>query len=380
MKVLYIASGDYKYGASKSMMALLLYLKDHYDVQPTLLTKKRNKLNEICDEHGIENASCWYADFMSGAPYNFYPLRIIKHILKYSLYLLGCCRERRVLHCGVDFKQIDIIHTNLNRISIGAFISRQYNIPHIWHIREFGREDYNVKFYKPHTIQFMNRSASRFIAISNAVRDSWIKKGIDKNKIITVYNGIDWEGFSRKQHTSGGTVKLVIVGHVQQSKGQLQLVEAISMLPQGIKSKLQVDILGEGYPDYIYKINRVIKKNHLDNIHFLGYCDDIPRKLAEYDIGVMCSKSEGFGRVTLEYLLAGLYVIASNTGANPELITSRETGLLYEYGDPASLATCIQEVLEKRLFANDRNYENPFTVERYAKHVYEIYKEVLACG
>lgn len=39
MKVLYIASGDYKYGASKSMMSLLLYLKEYHHVEPILLTK-----------------------------------------------------------------------------------------------------------------------------------------------------------------------------------------------------------------------------------------------------------------------------------------------------------------------------------------------------
>lgn len=378
MKVLYIAGGSCKYGASRSMMALLLHLKDHYNVEPVLLTKKRNKLNEVCDNHGIENTSCWYADFMSSAPYSFYPLRILKRIIKSILYLWGCCVERRVLYCGIDFKQIDIVHTNQNRISIGAFISRKYDIPHIWHIREFGQEDYNLRFHNPHAIEFMNRSASRFVAISNAVRDSWIKKGIEKDKIVTVYNGIDREGFFCKQLTAGGMVKLVIVGHVQQAKGQLQLVEAVSMLPQTIKDRIQVDIIGDGYSDYIYKINKVIKKNRLENIHFLGYCDDIPRRLAEYDVGIMCSRAEGFGRVTLEYLLAGLYVIASNTGANPELITDRETGLLYEYGDPASLAACIQEVLEKRLFINNISYQNPFTMERCAKQIYEIYKEVTA--
>lgn len=382
MRVLYIASGDYKYGASKSMMSLILSLKENYNVEPILLTKKRNKLNEICDELGIENHSMWYCDFMSGSPYTFIPMILLKHCVKFGLFCVGTIRQHSILKCGIDFSTIDIIHTNLNRITIGAYISNKLGIPHIWHIREFGKEDYNVRFYRPNTIGFMNQSANKFIAISNAVRDYWINLGIDENKIVTVYNGIGDKDFVEKKNREDDILKLVIIGHIQPGKGQLQLVEAVSLLPKEVQDKIQVDIIGEGYSDYLREINETIKKHNLNNIHFLGYCDHIPQKLSEYDVGVMCSKSEGFGRVTVEYLLAGLFVIASDTGANPEIIESAHSGILYEYGNSNSLAECILSIYNQKAAGKLQtgSFENNFTLKQCAEKVYEIYNGVLNGG
>lgn len=379
MRVLFIAGGDYKYGASKSMMSLILYLKGHYDVEPVLLTKQRNKLNMICDENGIENHSCWYCDFMSGSPYSFFPLKVAKHAVKYTLYIAGSILQKRILSCGIDFDTIDIIHTNHSRIQVGAYISTKKKIPHVWHIREFGREDYNVFFYRPNTIKYMNRHAGKFIVISDAVKRSWIAKGLDEKKITTVYNGLDAEGYISKKNRNDDYLKIVVVGHVQKSKGQIHLIQALSMLPEKIRNSIQVDIVGEGYKDYISQIKRLININHLENIHFLGYQENIPCLLAEYDVGVMCSASEGFGRVTVEYMLAGLYVVATDSGANPEIIKSLEQGMLYTDGDPAGLANCLKEIFECRgKYCKGNVKENMFTLEAYASGVYSVYKELLA--
>ena len=43
----------------------------------------------------------------------------------------------------------------------------------------------------------------------------------------------------------------------------------------------------------------------------------------------MSSPYEAFGRVTIEYMMAGLPVIGRNGGATPEIIKENETGMLY---------------------------------------------------
>ena len=377
MRVLYIASADYKYGASKSMMSLMLYLRNHYDIEPILLTKQHNKLNDICNEKGIENYSCWYCDFMSGSPYSFFPMKIAKHIVKYTLYIAGSFWQYKVLTCGIDFNTIDIIHSNHSRLQIGAYISSKKNIPHVWHIREFGK-DYNVTFYKPNTIRYMNQHADKFIAISNAVRQNWIDQGLNSEKIVTIYNGLETEGYVPKKNRNDNILKLVIVGRIQKSKGQLQLVKAVSMLPENIRSHVQVDIIGEGYKDYLYQINKIIKNNHLDNIHYVGYHQNIPEKLSEYDVGVICSKAEGFGRVTVEYMLAGLYVVATKSGANPELIKSREQGMLYEDDNICELSKCIEELyVHRKQYCGNVDYNDLFSMEAYASGVYAVYNRII---
>ena len=120
------------------------------------------------------------------------------------------------------------------------------------------------------------------------------------------------------------------------------------------------------------------------NIDFKGYVDNIYEYVGKYDIGLVCSKSEGFGRVTAEYMHAGLIVIASNKGANSELIDNGENGFLYEYGNSDDLSKKIEKVIEEKSDFKQKIVEeamkkanNMFTAEKNADNVYKIYEEVL---
>ena len=57
MKVLFVSTADYKYGAAKTQIDMILALKNIHGVVPVILTKKHNALNELCDSLGIENYS-----------------------------------------------------------------------------------------------------------------------------------------------------------------------------------------------------------------------------------------------------------------------------------------------------------------------------------
>ena len=97
----------------------------------------------------------------------------------------------------------------------------------------------------------------------------------------------------------------------------------------------------------------------------------------------MASKAEGFGRVTVEYMYAGLAVIASDTGANPEIIDDGVNGLLYHYNDAQSMASKLV------LLINNARYRetiaergkvtvtNRFTPQINAKNIFDIYKKAL---
>ena len=54
-RVLYIADQDDKYGAPRSMMEMIITLKNKYNVEPVVLTSKNNDVNKFCIENNIEN-------------------------------------------------------------------------------------------------------------------------------------------------------------------------------------------------------------------------------------------------------------------------------------------------------------------------------------
>lgn len=384
MKVLLIAPSNDSYGVAESLMTLVLALKETHLAEPVVLTKKKNKINRRCDEAGIENFSFWYADMMAGAAYSGKLLRALKHCVKFALYLWGKLTRPFVFFCGIRFDEIDVVHTCHNRNDIGAYIAKKRGLPHVWHIREFGEEDYNVRFYKKNYIAYMNQNADAFIAISDAVAKKWIGRGIEAGKMNIVYNGIDPELFYPDGHKPGKVLKIAITSRVQPTKGQLQLVRAVALLTKEEQQQLQVDIIGDAYQDYKGLIEKVIQSEKLGNtVRFLGHCDHLNEMIRTYDIGVVCSKAEAFGRVTAEYMMSGLAVIASDTGANQELIEDGRDGLLYKYDYPEALAgrirylcgniDCISQMGQK----GREHALREFTKRGYTDKVAAIYRMLL---
>ena len=89
----------------------------------------------------------------------------------------------------------------------------------------------------------------------------------------------------------------------------------------------------------------------------------------------MLSKNEAFGRVTVEYMMHGLAVIASNAGANEEIISNNEDGLIYHLGDSEELAICMKRLIDDQSFMIELSEKgrqkalNRFTSDKNTKAV-----------
>jgi glycosyltransferase involved in cell wall biosynthesis len=63
-------------------------------------------------------------------------------------------------------------------------------------------------------------------------------------------------------------------------------------------------------------------------VTFAGYRSDVRALMAAFDVYVNCSTYEGVSLTILEAMAAGLPVIATPVGGNPEVVIDQETGLL----------------------------------------------------
>ena len=79
---------------------------------------------------------------------------------------------------------------------------------------------------------------------------------------------------------------------------------------------------------------------------FAGRRSDVGVYLKGMDVGVLCSDSEGLSNALLEYMLAGIPVIATDVGGNSELIIHQETGLLIPANDKKALADALVMLIE----------------------------------
>jgi glycosyltransferase involved in cell wall biosynthesis len=85
-----------------------------------------------------------------------------------------------------------------------------------------------------------------------------------------------------------------------------------------------------------------------EHIALLGERSDVAEQLAQSDVFVLASRSEGMPLSVLEAMAAGLPVVASSVGGIPELVVSGETGLLVRPGDIDALAAALHTVLADR--------------------------------
>lgn len=393
MKVVYIPDEPEQGGAYNSFREMVYELAENYGVEPIILTCKDGKYNRFAERHGYESYVIGHRAFYI----NKGSTTVRRHIKRflfpyyYIRYKIANYKALKIAERYLNFDKISLIHTNVNRNDIGAVLAHKYQKPHIWHLREYGqtkgegKNDFQFFSLRPHYIDFMNKHTDVFISISKAVACHWINNGINLEKVHLVYNGVNKEKYYIKNYekhfVSDDKIHIIMVGAINPQKGQLQLLRSLIGLPENVLKKIKVDFFGSCNKEYKWYLENFIKKNCLKEIvKIYEYYENIYEILPEYDIGVVATVAEGFGRVTVEYMMAGICVIAANTGANPELIIDRETGMLFEYDNIGTLEKCIVELIEnvnfrERLKVNAQKYavEN-FTNKKNAQDVYKIYE------
>lgn len=381
MKILIISDGDSKYGAANSLCQMVEQLLLKRDLDITVVLNHESSLAVYLRKHGCKVIIVHYVLYYHAYPSNVWKLLIKKVLygIKYRYSRFSAVRE---LKKQINIDQIDLIHSNGTREDFGALISEKFHVPLIWHIREFGDRDYKCFSLRNDYINLMNKTAKVFIAVSDAVKDHWIRKGLDKKKIVRIYNGVKIQDSPKNQDTplnNKNEIKLVMTGSIQETKGQIQAINLMALLKRENK-RCSLDLIGEGGRQYIKQLKDTICANGLDNsVRFLGYRNDVFDLLPNYDIGLICSKDEGFGRVTAEYMMAGLPVLASNTGANSELIREGVDGYLYSYGNIEDMKEKLMRIIDHNLGGdNTHKYAmNTFSAKVNAENVYQIYQKVL---
>ena len=86
------------------------------------------------------------------------------------------------------------------------------------------------------------------------------------------------------------------------------------------------------------------KLNVIENVMFLGYISQINSILAQIDIVVLSSFTEGFPLTPIEAFVAGKPVIGTAVGGTVEIINEGINGFLVESGDFEAISRRIVEL------------------------------------
>ena len=246
----------------------------------------------------------------------------------------------------------DLIITNTLSIDVGHKVAMRCNLPHIWHVREFGDLDWD--FYPDFGLKRRRRvmkACKRVVFISQAVANYHSNQlGVSFNhQAVILHNGIASVNelqrrkefrISRKDNNCE-LFTFVIIGHIKESKGQIDALKAFkSVLDSGSEARLVV--VGHGAED---EFRCMVRDLELESkVAVLGHIDILDKIYQEASCGLMCSQAEGFGRVTAEFMSWGVPVIARDSGASPEIVMHERNGLLYD-GSVASLSQAMARIL-----------------------------------
>ncbi|GBO90143.1 glycosyltransferase [Marinobacter salsuginis] len=145
---------------------------------------------------------------------------------------------------------------------------------------------------------------------------------------------------------------------------------------------LALQMIGDGPQRAELEKQAAAQKSH-NAISFLGFRSDRLELLANLDLFVMTSSSEGIPRCLMEAMAVGVPVVAYDIPGVDQLVTHGETGMLAPLGDKAALELCCLEVLENpelalKLVNNARRLiEERYSAARMAKEYHSLFKELV---
>ena len=121
-----------------------------------------------------------------------------------------------------------------------------------------------------------------------------------------------------------------------------------------------------------------------EKVVFWGRRDDVGRLLDEMAVGVICSDSEGLSNAIMEYMAAGVSVVATDVGGNSELIVDGQSGFLVPPGDTEELARALSKLLDNHdlskkmgLVAHD-SVKNRFSVPKMFRDTVALYETLIS--
>jgi glycosyltransferase involved in cell wall biosynthesis len=212
-----------------------------------------------------------------------------------------------------------------------------------------------------------------FIANSRAVaRQAHQLDGLPLDKFEIIPNGVRMPP-ERPRNERAATPVVGIVAHLNRPVKRVDLfLDVAAYVRRAIDCTFVV--VGDG-PLRPALEARAAQLGIARQVRFAGAVPDTTEHVRLFDVGVVCSDSEGLPNAILEYMAAGVPTVARDVGGNGEALVHNETGLLVGSDTPAAIGDAILALLaddrrrasmssSARQFA-ERTFSMPVCVERH---------------
>jgi glycosyltransferase involved in cell wall biosynthesis len=282
--------------------------------------------------------------------------------------------------------RIDLAHSPEFTMAVyGAWASRRVGIPFVATMH--GSRYYVERWRRRIALRLAFAMTGKVVAVSRALahalrHDLWLPK----SRVTTIGNGVRPEPTSADEASSNLRDELglapddqlaVSVGNLYPVKGHRFAVEALTAAP-----RLHLAIAGRG--DLATALEKqAAALGVADRLHLLGLRSDIGALLAQADLFVLPSLSEGLPLALLEAMFAGCAIVASDVGDVRTALDDGRAGVLVPAGDATALGRTIADLIadptrraELAARARQRALEE-YDVSRMVTRYLAIYRELL---
>lgn len=234
--------------------------------------------------------------------------------------------------------------------------------------------------------RFLSFKSDKIIAVSKAVEKNLIEKfGVDKEKIIQIYNPIDFDDYvndkiDKKQKAIVGLPEdskiFLFVGRWTKIKGVDILIKSFRQIFKKYDNVYLILItdIPESIKNKILKVSNkfILIKPQRDISYYYNICDAV----------VLPSRIESFPYTMLEAGLHQKLFIGSNVGGISEFIENEKNGLLFENENVDQFVQLVSNVIQSKIdFQNVRQnlFEQISYLSRpvdYCSKLIEIYHSI----
>jgi glycosyltransferase involved in cell wall biosynthesis len=286
-------------------------------------------------------------------------------------------KGRRALGRYLDEKRPDVLHLHTARATLMAGLSGT-NIPLI-----LTHHNSRLSFSR-HLYKVFDQFVFAYVGISPTCASQTRRHA--RRPVRLILNGAESSRAAGVPRTAPGERPTIIaVGTISDQKDYPALVAAAKCLVPLLAAEdreFTVQIIGGG--EGLSGLEDLVRTEGLDGkIDLLGVRSDVPDLLKAADLFVNSSRYEGLSVATIEALMTGLPIVATDVPGNRDIVHESENGFLVGGGDPAAFAGAIAKVLSddklySQLSSGALNSSKNFTLERCAEEHLGLYEEAVA--
>lgn len=237
---------------------------------------------------------------------------------------------------------------------------------------------------------------SRYVALSKEL-EQWLLAdiGVRRERLVRIVNGVDTDKFvaakiresiSDDNDFPADAVVVGYVGRMRTVKDPMNLARAFIQLANALpdsRQRLRLVMVGDG-PEKSQVEAELTRAGLADLTWFPGNRGDIAKILRGLDVFVLPSLKEGISNTILEAMAAGLPVVATNVGGNPDIVDHGRSGTLVPPEDSNALAQAIESYVDdpqlRRAHGSAGRVlaENEFSLNSMVRSYVSVYDQLLA--